>query len=327
MNEKVYASLKSAETEDWVDYHIVRPFTYYWAVFFAKLGIHPNTVTIASMFIGAGSTWFFAHGSFYYEGMWGVIYNLIALLMLFVADILDNTDGQLARMTGKKSRLGRILDGLAGFAWFFPIYFALVYRFYIHHDIEFGLLGLDDKQPYVLAVATGIVLLLAVIAGVWGLARPQRIADYYIQTHLFFLKGEKGAELDNSKAQEEKYERLTWKDNFIEKLFQKNYVGYTKNQEQLTPQFQRMMSLLREKYGATENFPQSVRDEFHRNSKSLLKYVFMLVFNFRTAYLILFCLLDLPAEMFVFEIIVMLFLSWYVVHRHEAFCKKIADSL
>ncbi|MBR0272516.1 MAG: CDP-alcohol phosphatidyltransferase family protein [Bacteroidaceae bacterium] len=326
MNEKVYASLKSADTEDWVDYHIVRPFTYYWACFFAKLGIHPNTVTIASMFIGAGSAWFFAHGSYFYEGRMGIIYNLIAFLLLFIADILDNTDGQLARMTGKKSPLGRILDGAAGFTWYLPIYIALVYRFYIHHDFEFGWLGIENTQQNAL-VATVIVFLLALVAGIWGLARPQRIADYYIQTHLFFLKGEKGSELDSSVVEKEKYDKMSWKDNFIEKLFQKNYVSYTQNQEGLTPQFQNLLALLRKTYGSTEHFPVSVREEFTRQSKSLMKYVFMLVFNFRTSYLILFCLLDLPAEMFVFEIIIMLFLSWFVIHQHEAFCKKIAQSI
>ena len=327
MNEKIYASLKSSDTEDWVDYHIVRPFTYYWAVFFAKLGIHPNTVTIASMFIGAGSAFFFAHGCYYYEQGWGLVYNLIAFLLLFIADILDNTDGQLARMTNKKSALGRILDGAAGFTWYVPIYVALVYRFYVHHDLEFSFLGLDGNDEQTVLIATAIVFALALYSGIGGLSGQQRIADYYIQTHLFFLKGEKGAELDNSEAQKEKYARLTWKDNFTEKLFQKTYVGYTLNQEKVTPQFQRLLAALRQKYGASENIPQEVRDEFCRQSKGLMKYVFMLVFNFRTAYLLLFCLLDVPVLTFVFEVTVMQFIAWYVVHRHEAFCKRIAESL
>ena len=61
------ASLKSVETEDWLDFHLVRPFCYHLARFLAKFGIHPNTVTIWSIIIGAGSCVFFAHGSFYYD--------------------------------------------------------------------------------------------------------------------------------------------------------------------------------------------------------------------------------------------------------------------
>ena len=146
MNEKYRATLKSAETEDWLDLHVIRPFCYYCAVFFAKFDIHPNTVTIWSMIIGALSAVFFGCGSFYYGGTMGLIYNIIAVVLLMVADVLDCTDGQLARLTGKKSRIGRILDGVAGFAWFLPIYVVLVYRFYLHHDLEFGFLGIENNE-------------------------------------------------------------------------------------------------------------------------------------------------------------------------------------
>lgn len=326
MNEKVYATLKSADTEDWVDYHIVRPFSYYWACFFAKLGIHPNTVTIASMIIGAASAFFFAHGCFYYEGKWGLFYNLIAILLLFIADILDNTDGQLARMTGKKSALGRILDGLAGYAWYGPIYIALVYRFYVHHDIEFNLLGLSDTATTV-TIATIAVFILATVSGLVGIAPQQRIADYYIQAHLFFLKGEKGSELDNVKRQQELYDQIPAKGHFWQRLIQRSYVDYTYQQERVTPQFQRLMARLRERYGDTANFPESVREEFCRYSKPTLNYVFLLVFNFRTSYQLLFCLLDIPVAIFIFEIIVVNLIARYTIRRHEAFCSRIADSI
>ena len=66
------------------------------------------------MIIGAGSAYLFAQGCFYYDGMHGLLVNIIAIALLCIADILDCTDGQLARLTGKKSPLGRILDGVAG---------------------------------------------------------------------------------------------------------------------------------------------------------------------------------------------------------------------
>ena len=122
MKEKINQTLKSAETEDWLDYHVVRPLCYYCAVAFAFLRIHPNTVTVLSMIVGAASALYFVHGSWYYEGTTGLMFNILAVVLLCVADILDCTDGQLARMTGQKSRMGRILDGVAGFAWFIPIY-------------------------------------------------------------------------------------------------------------------------------------------------------------------------------------------------------------
>lgn len=332
MNEKYYQTLKSAETEDWLDLHVIRPFCYYCAVFFAKFDIHPNTVTIWSMIVGAASAFFFAQGSFYYgdnfggSPTWGVIYNVIAIILLMWADVLDCTDGQLARMTGKKSRMGRILDGVAGFAWFLPIYVLLVYRFYLHHDLEFGWLGIEPTEQNVL-IATGIVFVLGLISGIAGLAGQQRLADYYIQVHLFFLKGEKGSELDNSARQQEIYDQMTKDTPWVERLFQKSYIGYTQKQEKATPQFQRLMKKLREKYGSIDNVPQSVRDEFRAKSLPVIKWNGLLTFNFREFWLFLFCLLDVPAALFVWEIVGMGLLYLYVNHRHESFCKQMADKL
>jgi len=114
---------------------------------------------------------------------------------------------------------------------------------------------------------------------------------------------------------------------WIERLFQKSYIDYTKKQEAVTPQFQRLMARLREKYGSTDNVPQAIRDEFRAQSLPVIKWNGLLTFNFRSAWLFLFCLLDVPAMNFVWEIVAMGLLAWYVNHRHESFCKRIADKL
>lgn len=326
MNEKVQSTLKSSETEDWLDYHFVRPLSYYCAVGFAKLGVHPNMVTIMSMIIGAASTYFYAHGCYFYEGMEGLVYNLIAIFLLIWADIYDCTDGQLARMTGKKSQMGRILDGAAGFVWFVPIYLGLVYRFYNYHDIEFSWLDIDNTMDNTY-IATGVVFVLALISGFLGMGGQQRLADYYIQIHLFFLKGEKGSELDNSAQQQKLYDETPWKGNVIWKYFLKSYVGYTKKQEKATPEFQKLMGKLKDKYGSVDKIPAEVREEIHRNSLAIMKWNGLLTFNFRSGMFFIFCLLDIPVANFLFEIIGMSLLTYYINHRHEAFCKKIAQNL
>lgn len=326
MNEKVQSTLKSSETEDWLDYHFVRPLSYYCAVGFAKLGVHPNMVTIMSMIIGAASTYFYAHGCYFYEGMEGLVYNLIAIFLLIWADIYDCTDGQLARMTGKKSQMGRILDGAAGFVWFVPIYLGLVYRFYNYHDIEFSWLDIDNTMDNTY-IATGVVFVLALISGFLGMGGQQRLADYYIQIHLFFLKGEKGSELDNSAQQQKLYDETPWKGNLIWKYFLKSYVGYTKKQEKATPEFQKLMGKLKDKYGSVDKIPAEVREEIHRNSLAIMKWNGLLTFNFRSGMFFIFCLLDIPVANFLFEIIGMSLLTYYINHRHEAFCKKIAQNL
>ena len=331
MNEQYAATLKSAETEDWLDLHVIRPACYYLAVFFAKLDIHPNTVTIASMIIGAGSAVFFGCASYYYCGWNGLVLNLVAIVLLMIADIFDCTDGQLARMTGKKSRLGRILDGAAGFTWFVPIYHAMIWRFYLHHEIEFSWFGIADTQQNGI-IATIIVYAFGLWSGFTGIAGQQRLADYYINTHLFFLKGEKGSELDTSRRQQEILDQMPADTGWIYRWFQNSYVGYTKAQEKSTPQFQNLMKRLREKYGdgtvvSAHDIPEDFREAFRQKSLPVIFWNGLLTFNFRSFWLFLFCLIDLPALYFLFEIFGMGLLTWYVNHRHEAFCRELANKL
>ena len=90
------------------------------ALFFNKLGVSPNSITIASIFIGIT-----AGICFYFQSL---AINVIGMLLLIWANSYDSADGQLARMTGQKSALGRILDGAAGDFWFIAIYAAICLR-------------------------------------------------------------------------------------------------------------------------------------------------------------------------------------------------------
>ena len=106
MKEDIQKTLKSNDTEEWLDTVWTRPIGYQWARFFNALNVHPNTVTVLSMIIGVASAVFFAHGSFRTAGTEGLIYNIVGVLLLAWANFYDSADGQLARMTGKKTQLG-----------------------------------------------------------------------------------------------------------------------------------------------------------------------------------------------------------------------------
>lgn len=113
------STLKSLDTEEFIDIHFYRPIGYQWALFFNKLGVSPNSITIASIFIGIA-----AGICFYFQSL---AINVIGMLLLIWANSYDSADGQLARMTGQKSALGRILDGAAGDFWFIAIYAQSAY--------------------------------------------------------------------------------------------------------------------------------------------------------------------------------------------------------
>jgi len=326
MNEDVKSTYKSNDTEEWLDKVWTRPIGYLWALFFRRLHIHPNTVTVLSMILGAGSAIFFAHGSWRTEGMNGLLYNIVAILLLAWANFYDSADGQLARMTGQKTQLGRILDGAASEVWFIPIYLALVYRLNSHHAFEFRWIGIEDNEQNIL-IFTLIFLGLALYAGFGCHARQCGLADYYRQIHLYFLNGKGGSELDNSVQQQKIYDGTPWKGNFIWKTFLKTYVNYTKTQEAQTPNFQLLLNKLREKYGTTENIPQSFRNEFRTLSLPMMKWTNILTFNTRAIVLYITCLVDLPWLYFFFEIVIMTAFYYYMRFCHEKFCKKLYDKL
>lgn len=322
----VASTFKSNDTEEWLDRVWTRPIGYQWAKFFRRLHVHPNTVTVLSMIIGASSALFFASGSWYYEGSHGLVMNIIAVLLLAWANFYDSADGQLARMTGQKTRLGRILDGAASEVWFIPIYIALVIRFYHHHSLDFDWMGLADTATNTY-VASTVLFVLVCFSGFVCHSRQCGLADYYRQVHLFFLKGEEGSELDNSVQQQHLYDTTPWKGNRLWKAFLKTYVGYTRTQERETPQFQRLMKRLTEVYGAPSKAPQHFRDRFRNGSLPLMKWTNILTFNTRAIVLYTSCLLDVPTLYFVFEIVVMTALCLYMRHEHETLCKQLTQSL
>ena len=116
------STLKSTDTEEFIDIYFYRPIGYRWALLFQKLGVTPNAVTIASIFLGIG-----AGICFYFDNIW---ISLLGIFLLVWANSYDSADGQLARMTKQFSALGRVLDGFAGNLWFASIYVGICLRLY-----------------------------------------------------------------------------------------------------------------------------------------------------------------------------------------------------
>lgn len=299
----VEASFKSMDTEEFLDIHFNRPIGYVWALFFQRFGVHPNVVTILSIILGVA-----AGVMFYYPDM---PHTLIGIFLLMWANHYDSCDGQLARMTGKKTRWGRMLDGFAGDLWFITIYVAICLRL------------TNQPLPFHIGEASGqtwsiYIWLIALFSGTVCHSKQCTLADYYRNIHLFFLKGKAGSELDNFKQQREIFHSLPWKGNFWWKAFLYFYGNYTRKQEQMTPNFQRFYAFVQERYG--DNIPQSLRDEFRALSLPLMKYTNILTFNTRAIALYISLLIGEPWLYFIFEIVVMTSLFVYMRHRHEALC-------
>lgn len=296
-------SLKSMDTEEPFDLIFYRPIGYGWALLAKKLGITPNAITIASIFLGVG-----AGVAFYFNNIW---INILGVILLVWADSFDSADGQLARMTKQYSRIGRILDGLSGDFWFAAIYVAICLR----ENVTSEFFSAHHWVIWVMAVVTGFCH-----------ATQAAMGDYYRQFHLFFLKGKEGSELDSASQLWEKFHELSWRGDFWKKLTMAFYTNYTVGQEKRTPRMQQLRRLLRSKYG--NDIPQSFRDRFRMASKPLMKYTNILSFNTRTFALFAAILIfRMPWLYFAFELTVLNIVLIYMVCRHERICKTFVKEL
>ena len=307
LKEEYKSSLKSMDTEEWFDLHFHRPLGFLWAKFFAKLGVSPNAITVASIFMGvAGGIMLYFHQP---HLAW---LNWVGMLLITWADTFDSADGQLARMTQQYSRMGRILDGVSGDFWFAAITFALVFR-----ELDFG----DSLLGNYFASHQWQIWALAILSGL-SHALQAAIADYYRQFHLFFLKGQQGSELDSVSKLDEQYKRMDWGMNFWSKLPLFFYRGYTANQERMTPNMQRLCAALKQRYGEDGVPSQEFRDYFRQLSLPLMKYTNILTFNTRIIACFIAVIINVPWLYFAFEIVVLNLLLIYMITRHEGICKK-----
>lgn len=297
------ASLKSMDTEEHIDLAFYRPIGYAWAILAKKLGVTPNVITIASIFLGVG-----AGIAFYFNNIW---INILGMLLLVWANSFDSADGQLARMTGQYSRLGRILDGLSGDFWFATIYVAICLR----ENVTSPFFMSHPWLIWVIAVVTGICH-----------AKQAAMADYYRQFHLYFLKGKDGSELENAAELKQKLRSIPWKGHFWQKLTLTTYTNYTVQQEATAPAMQQLRGELKKRF-PDGVIPMSFREAFRQRSLPLMKYTNILSFNWRTIALFASLFLQMPWLYFAFELTVLNALLVMMVLRHEKICRFFTSQL
>ena len=305
--ELLQASFKSKDTEEWLDVHFTRPIGLVFALLWNKLGIHPNAITVLSIFLGIGAGYMF-----YYTDL---AHNIMGVMLLMLANFCDSTDGQMARLTGKKTLVGRVLDGASGDVWFIAIYVALCLR-------------MQGQYIPGTRMHWGIwIWVLAFLAGILSHSPQAMLADYYRQIHLFFLKGKAGSELDSYAQQRAIYDS-TPKEKILARLFYGNYAAYCRKQEKRTPKFQKFFAAWKKKtstHGSEQL--ESVQQTFLAGSRPMMAYANILTFNTRAIILYITCLLNFPWIYFLFEITLFNFLYGYMHKSHENLCQDMTTEL
>ena len=292
--DRVRQTLKSSDTEGKFELYVTRTPGYLWALMFRTLGVHPIAVTLMSIALGAASGWCFLYDD--------ARHTLLGIFLLIWANWYDCADGQLARMTGKKTLVGRVLDGFAGDVWFFSIYFFICLRL----TPEWGFW----------------IWALGAWAGLHCHTRQCAIADYYRNIHLFFVLGGQKAELDDSRRLRTEYEGLRWRSaDWFRKLYLLFYTRYTEGQERQTPEFQKLKTAIGKVYGDGMP-PDGLRSRFRQDSLPLMPSTNILTFDTRIAVLFASLLAGAPWVYFVFESTGLEWLRLRTVKRHEAICRK-----
>ena len=287
LNKEYEASLKSIETENFVDRIFYRPIGFRIAKALRNTGVTPNMITVISIFVGA------AAGFFFYKT--DIVYNIIGILFLIMANILDCVDGQLARLTGIKSKIGRILDGFAGDIWFASIYIGFALR---------------------LSEQTGCYwfFALAVMSGMSHLFQAN-ITDYYKTLHLYFISKDKGAEFQSIEQIEAQHKQLKYG---VAKFFYFLYRWYSLLQVKVTPSLQKMLKQMHSLYG--DDIPENIRIEFRKKSKALMKYIDLMTFNGRTIIMFVIVLSGEVYLYYLYEILVLNAVLFFCMKKHEQIC-------
>ena len=293
----VETTYKVREAEGVLDLYFYRRLGFYLAKFFAKLGASPVGVTLLGGVFGivAGHLYFYRN----------LAINITGMVFHVVANLLDNADGQLARLTGRQSREGRIIDSLVDHLIFISIYVHLALRCLF-----------EGASPMIFLVA----LAGGVSHGLQGGA-----ADYFRNAYLYFVSRRSRGDFDSSAALRSDYEALTWRDKPGLKFLLASYLNFTRQQEMISPPLKQFRESVDQAFH--DQIPEWFAAQYRSAARPAFKFWGVLMTNTRMFLLFAVLLIDRPAWFFWVEIT--LFNLWlvYLLFRQRNMCRSLLEQI
>lgn len=114
MSDTFKNSVKLAPVEEFLDYYFYRRVAHMMVPTLIRLRLTPNAITTMSFIVGLLAGYFTYRHQF-------IAASIIAICAIF----LDCCDGQVARLTGNSSPMGRVMDGFFDAAWVSVLWIAL----------------------------------------------------------------------------------------------------------------------------------------------------------------------------------------------------------
>jgi hypothetical protein len=290
---KIESTFKAREVEGIFDVYFYRPIGFWLAQVFARLRMTPAGVSLLAGIFGvvAGHLYFYRDLSV----------NVAGMVLHVCANALDNADGQLARLTHRQSRDGRIVDSIADHLVFVSVYLHLTLRYLF-----------EGSSP--------AICLLALAAGV-SHALQGAAADYYRNTYLYLVTARGRTDLDSSSELRSDYQKLIWRKAPWQKLLLALYLNFTRQQEMLAPRLKMLRDVGAQFFHG--EIPDPLRTRYRNLARPMLKWWRLLMTNIRMLVLFALLFISQPVYYFWFELIPLNLLFVYLLLRQE----KMAESL
>jgi hypothetical protein len=286
----VESTYKVREAEGIIDRYFYRKVGFRLAKFFATIGMSPVAVTLLGGVFGL-----LAGHLYYYRDLRT---NIIGMALHVFANALDNADGQLARITGKGSREGRIIDSLVDHIIFVNIYVHLMFR--------------------CLAEGASPAICLLVLGAGLSHALQGAAADYFRNGYLYFVNGRSRAQLDSTTSLLSDYRAMAWRRQPWKKFLMTTYLNFTRQQELLAPSLNRLRFAVDRQF--PDEIPEWLKARYQDGARPMFKWWGFLMTNTRMLILFLFLFIDQPVWFFWIELTILNgLLVWLLVRQTKMF--------
>ncbi len=229
--------------------------------------------------------------------------NILGMAFQVCANALDNADGQLARLTHRESREGRVIDSIADHLGFLSIYVHLTLRYLV-----------EGSSP--------AICLLALAAGL-SHALQGAAADYYRSTYLYFVMNRARLRLDSASALQSDYQKLSWRSEPWNKFLLASYLNFTLQQEMLAPHLKKLCDTTSKLFQG--EIPNWLGTRYRNLASPMFKWWSLLMTNSRMLVLFVLLFIGQPIYYFWFELIPLNLLFVYLIIRQENMSESLLE--
>jgi len=278
---------RTFETEEFTNLHFIHPISRWLVSRLSGTKITPNMVSLTGMMFGilAGISYY------HYQSRYMVFAGFGAMI---IWHILDGADGQLARLTGSHSELGKILDGFCDYITFISVYIGVG-------------LGLSWQGG---AGIWGVILFAGVLHAIQSSAYEMQRGEYDFWGH-----GREGAKPPEIRQMIADLEGKS----FLSAMLNQPYIGYIRMQRRfsgISPELQHTLK------DSLKNHPDKADD-----IRALYREIFapsvrswsIMCANYRTIAIFITCLAGYPLYFFWLEIAVLTPALIFLVRKQRLF--------